>query len=82
MWRNYLTVAIRALIKSRTYAFINLFGLTVGLAACLIVFLYIRYEVSYDSGLADADRTSQLQQWIVGGDDPTLEIPSGTQMTS
>ena len=82
MWRNYLTVAVRALIKSRTYAFINLFGLTVGLAACLTVFLYTRYELGYDSSLADAERTYQLQQWVVGTDDPNLEIPFGTQMTS
>ncbi len=82
MWKNYMTVAIRALIKSRTYAFINIFGLTIGLAACLTVLLYIRYEVSYDASLADADRTFQLQQWVVGSDDPTLPIPFGTQMTS
>ena len=79
MWRNYLTVAIRALIKNRTYAFINIFGLTIGLAACLSVLLYIRYELSYDSWLADADRTFQLQQWVVSTDDPTLEVPFGTQ---
>ncbi|HEX8621808.1 MAG TPA: FtsX-like permease family protein [Allosphingosinicella sp.] len=80
MWRNYLTVAIRALIKNRTYAFINIFGLTIGLAACLGVFLYVRYELSYDAWLADADRTFQLQQWIVEGEEG-LE-PGGTQMTS
>ncbi|HEX6377314.1 MAG TPA: FtsX-like permease family protein [Allosphingosinicella sp.] len=80
MWRNYLTVAIRALIKNRTYAFINIFGLTIGLAACLSVYLYIRYETSYDAWLADADRTFQLQQWIVEGEEG-LE-PGGTQMTS
>ena len=82
MWRNYLTVAIRALIKSRSYAFINLFGLTIGIAACLIVLIYSRYELSYDRDLAAADRTFQLQQWVVGSDDPTLPIPFGTQMTS
>ena len=36
MWRNYVTVGIRSLVKSRTYAFINLFGLTIGLAALAI----------------------------------------------
>ena len=35
MWRNYLTVGFRALTKNRTYAFINIFGLALGLAACL-----------------------------------------------
>src|SRR4028119_590910 len=80
MWRNYLIVAVRALFKNPAYAFINIFGLTVGLAACLGVLLYVRYELSYDSQLADADRTFQLQQWVVEGDDG-LE-PGGTQMTS
>jgi len=82
MWRNYLTVAVRSLIKSRTYAFINLFGLTIGLAACITVLLYLRYETSYDSWLPDAERTYQLQQWVVGGDDPNLTLPFATQMTS
>jgi putative ABC transport system permease protein len=49
MWRNYLTVGIRALARSRTYAFINIFGLALGLAACLLILLYVRYEHSYDS---------------------------------
>ena len=51
MWRNYLTVGFRALTKNRTYAFINIFGLALGLAACLILLLYVRYETSYDSWL-------------------------------
>ena len=50
MWRNYLTVGLRALAKNRTYAFINIFGLALGLAACLLILLYVRYERSYDAG--------------------------------
>jgi putative ABC transport system permease protein len=61
MWRNYLTVGLRALLKSRTYAFINIFGLAIGLAACLMILLYVRYETSYDSWLPDAERIYQVQ---------------------
>ena len=61
MWRNYLTVGLRALAKNRTYAFINLFGLAVGLAACLLILLYVQYERSYDQWLPDANRTYQFQ---------------------
>lgn len=61
MWRNYLTVGMRALGKNRTYAFINIFGLAVGLAACLMIFLYVRYETSYDAWLPDAERVYQVQ---------------------
>ena len=81
MWRNYAIVGLRSLVKSRTYAVINLFGLTIGLAACLTVFLYIRYELGYDSWLADANRTFQLQQWVSPGAPETL-YPEPTQMTS
>jgi putative ABC transport system permease protein len=61
MWRNYLTVGLRALAKNRTYAFINLFGLAIGLAACLLILLYVQYERSYDSWLPDGTRTYQFQ---------------------
>ena len=61
MWRNYLTVGFRALTKSKTYAFINIFGLAIGLAACLMILLYVRYETSYDKWLPDAERVYQVQ---------------------
>jgi putative ABC transport system permease protein len=61
MWRNYLTVGYRALTKNRTFAFINIFGLALGMAACLLLLLYVRYETSYDSWLPDADRVYQVQ---------------------
>jgi putative ABC transport system permease protein len=61
MWRNYLTVGIRALTKNKTYAFINIFGLALGLAACLMILLYVRYETSYDKWLPNAENIYQLQ---------------------
>jgi len=61
MWRNYMTVGLRALVKNKTYAFINVFGLGVGLAACLMLLLYVRYETGYDSALPNAENTYQFQ---------------------
>ncbi|MFC7500179.1 ABC transporter permease [Enterovirga sp. GCM10030262] len=63
MWRNYLTVGIRALAKNKTYAFINIFGLAIGMAACLMILLYVRYEMSYDKWIPEADRVYQIQSW-------------------
>ncbi len=63
MWRNYLTVAVRALAKSRTYSIINIAGLAIGMAACLLILLFIRYETSYDRWLPGVADTYQFQAW-------------------
>jgi putative ABC transport system permease protein len=63
MWRNYWTVAVRALAKSKTYSIINIAGLAIGMAACILILLYIRYEQSYDKWLPDVQNTYELQSW-------------------
>ena len=63
MWRNYWTVAIRALAKSRTYSIINIAGLAIGMAACVMILLYVRYEQSYDTWLPEVGNTYELQAW-------------------
>ncbi|MDP8993959.1 MAG: ABC transporter permease [Pseudomonadota bacterium] len=70
MWRNYVTVGVRALIKNRTYAFINIFGLALGLAACLLLLLYVRYEMSYDRWLPDSERIYQVQAVSTDPEEP------------
>jgi putative ABC transport system permease protein len=80
MWRNYLTVGLRALVKNRAYAFINIFGLALGIAACLLILGFVRYEFSYDSWLPDADKAFQLQDFYrstkEGGEEMKLQITS------
>lgn len=80
MWRNYVTVGVRALAKNRTYAFINIFGLALGLAACLMIMLYVRYESSYDDWMPGADRAYQFQNFIkpsaADGQDMKLQMTS------
>ncbi|TFI59421.1 FtsX-like permease family protein [Sphingomonas parva] len=61
MWRNYVTVGFRALGKSKSYAAINIGGLALGFAACLLILLYVRYESSYDGWLPDSGRIYQVQ---------------------
>jgi putative ABC transport system permease protein len=79
MWRNYLTVGVRALTKNRTYAFINVFGLAIGLAACLMLLLYVRYETSYDNWLPNAENTYQFQTYYT---DPQTHERTDLQMSS
>ena len=55
MLRNYLTIAWRTLRREKGYAAINLIGLAVGLAACLLIGLFIHHEWSYDRFHDNAD---------------------------
>jgi putative ABC transport system permease protein len=71
MLGHYLSTALRALARSPLYALINVVGLAIGLAACLALFLYVRFERSYDGWIPDADRTFQIQtRWVGDGITP------------
>jgi putative ABC transport system permease protein len=48
MWKNYLKVAFRNIIRNKAHSTINVVGLSVGIAACLLLFIVIRYELTYD----------------------------------
>ncbi|MBL7850471.1 MAG: ABC transporter permease [Cyclobacteriaceae bacterium] len=56
MIRNYLTIALRNLRKHSFYTMINVLGLAVGIASCLIIVAYISHELSFDKHHQDADR--------------------------
>ena len=79
MIRNYLTVGLRALAKNKTYAFINIVGLALGLAAAVLILLYVRYEMNYDAALPGADRAFQFQTYYKADKKGTEEMPM--QMT-
>jgi putative ABC transport system permease protein len=80
MWRNYVTVGLRALAKNKVYAFINIFGLSLGIAACLLILTFVRYEFSYDDWIENGDRTYQLQDFYQpterGGEEMKLQVTS------
>jgi putative ABC transport system permease protein len=49
MFRSYLTVAFRNLARKRAFSFINIMGLALGMAACLLILHYAIFELSYDA---------------------------------
>jgi predicted permease len=60
MLTTYFKTAIRNLRKNSKHALINMLGLGVAIAACIIVFLVIQYEISYDKHLADFKEIYQV----------------------
>lgn len=56
MWKNYLKIAWRNITRSKGYASINVIGLAIGLAASVLIFVWIQFELSIDSFYEKSDR--------------------------
>ena len=60
MWKNYLKIAFRTLHRNKSYAAINVLGLAVGMACCLLILLFVRDELSYDRFHEKSDRIYRI----------------------
>lgn len=60
MIRNYLIVAFRNFFRNKNYTLINILGLSIGLTACIIIFVLISYEVRFDKFHTRSDRTFRI----------------------
>jgi putative ABC transport system permease protein len=60
MIRNYLTIAFRNLLKNKVFSAINIFGLGIGLAACLLIFQFVTFQLSFDKFNPKFDRTYRV----------------------
>lgn len=60
MFKNYLKIAVRNLLKHKGYSFINVAGLAIGLACCFLIVLYVQHELSFDRFHEKADRIYRL----------------------
>lgn len=67
MFKNYFKVAVRNLRKNSFYSFINIAGLSIGIAVCLIILLFVSNEMSYDKHFPNADRIYRLHSNIKFG---------------
>lgn len=56
MLKNYFLTALRSLRKSKVFTFINVIGLAIGMACCLLIFIYVKNELSYDDFHSKSDR--------------------------
>ncbi len=83
MLKNYFKIAVRNLLKYRFISFINLFGLTLGLACCLVITTYIINELSYDrynkhaGNIYRVTRSFNNQDGIVSLQLSTVSAPFG-----
>mgnify|MGYP000667707632 CR=1 FL=1 len=60
MIKNYLKTAVRNLFKHKGYTLINILGLAIGMASCLLILLFVRHELSYDGYHQNSDRIYRI----------------------
>jgi putative ABC transport system permease protein len=61
MFRNYLVIALRNIVRHKLYSFINIAGLAVGLACLILIMLFVRDELSYDNWIAGSDKLYRVE---------------------
>lgn len=64
MLKNYLKIAIRNLFKNKVFSSINIFGLAIGLATCIVILLYVSHELSYDKHHQNSERIYRVTSHI------------------
>jgi putative ABC transport system permease protein len=77
MFKLNLKIALRNLWKHKTYTLINIAGLSIGMASCILIFVFIRYELSFDEQFKNKDRIFRVvTNWSANGE------PGGSQGTA
>jgi putative ABC transport system permease protein len=85
MLQNYFKIAIRNLLKYKGYTAVNVFGLTIGIASCILIFIYVQDELSYDKFHEKAGRIYRVHNvlHLPGGEYPyptaTSALPAAMQ---
>jgi len=78
MIKNYLKIAYRNLVKYKFISFINIFGLTVGLACCMLILTYILNELSYDKYQPNADRVYRVTRTFLNPETKAVSLTLST----
>jgi putative ABC transport system permease protein len=84
MFKNYITIAYRNLVKHKFYSLITIFGLSLGIACCILIFVFIGYELSYDGYHKNANNIYRIvSKTTVSGQTnefPVASAPVGPTM--
>jgi putative ABC transport system permease protein len=76
MLQNYLKIALRNLLRNKVYSFINILGLAIGVCTCLVIFLLVSFELSFENFQPDRERIYR----VVSGfrrDDGSINVDGG-----
>src|SRR6185295_8267526 len=86
MIKNYLKIAFRNLWKHKVFSFINILGLTVGMTAGFLIYLYVSFESNYDAFHSKADRIYRVvcdiktPTEVINANLPAFAVPKHIKM--
>ncbi len=69
MLRSNFKITYRNILKNKGYSFINIFGLSTGIACCMLMFNYVRFELSYDNFHPNLETTFRVDQQLPWSDE-------------
>lgn len=76
MFKNYLKIAFRNIFRNKVYSFINIFGLAIGMACSILIFLWVQDELSFEKHHEKADQI--YQAYLKGIKDENINFQSTT----
>lgn len=77
MFKNYLKIALRNIGRHKGYSFINIAGLAIGMAVCILILMFVRDELSYDTHHEHKDRIYRIErQWFAADGSVRSELCS------
>lgn len=68
MLQNYLKIAFRNLVRNKVYSFINILGLSLGMAVAMLIFLFVSHEISFDKFHVNGDRIYMIMEKVTVGE--------------
>lgn len=68
MFKNYLKTAWRSFLRQKVYSILNIVGLSIGLTCCIVILLFVNYELSYDKLHSKSNRIFRVVQELEGQD--------------
>src|SRR5688572_3484300 len=77
MFKNYFKTAFRSLIRNKSFTFINIAGLAVGIAVCMMIFIIIQFQISFDDFHSKKDRIYRVLTEYHHADAATISYGKG-----
>src|SRR5512145_187335 len=74
MFKNYLKIAWRSLLKNRLFSLINVLGLAVGMTFAMLIGLWVKYELSFDTFHKNRERVAIILKDILFNDEKTTQF--------